>query len=832
MKNQHAGTKNTLCHSKEQIGIQVVCILTLGQIGSMIRKQVRPALIVFLLITLITGVLYPLVITGIAQVIFPVQANGNLIYHDGRVVGSALIGQPFTSPEYFWGRLSATSVVPYNSAVSSGSNLGPTNPALIDEVNARVDALHAADPSNTRPIPVDLVTSSGSGLDPDISVAAANYQISRIARERNLTESDVATLVAQQTQDKQFGLFGEPRVNVLKLNLALDYMSSHRITVTPATALQDGPSSLIFGLRMSDWVQLILFFVILAALIVPVGGFMAKVYSGERTVFSPIIDPVEKWILSVSGVNSGDEMEWKMFAVAMMVFSVMGISVVFVLQMVQQLLPLNPAHVGPIPWDLSLNTAVSFATNTNWQAYAGEAGVSYLTQMIGLAVQNYMSAAVGMAVLIAFIYGFSRRSVTTIGNFWVLLIRSVMILLPFCVIIALVLVSQGTVQTFNGPVNVPLLDPVKDSTGTLITTQTIPLGPAASQIAIKQLGTNGGGFFNANSAHPFENPTPVTNFLEILVILIIPTALCYTFGKMIGSARKGIAILIAMTLLFVPLLGLAVWSEVNGNPAFTPLGIDQIPSALQPGGNMEGKEVRFGPVQSAFFSVVTTVTSCGAVNSMHDSFMPLGGFVQMFDMQLGEIVFGGVGSGLYTMLIFVILAMFIAGLMVGRTPELYGKKIEPSEMTLTTIHILIPIFLILGLTAIAVLTVAGSSAVFNPGPHGFSEILYAFSSASQNNGSAFGGLSANSVFYNLATAFAMFFGRYAVAIITLALAGSFVAKKIVPVSDGTLSDHRPLFIVWLVFVVLVVGALTYLPALALGPVVEYLNMLAGGIIHV
>ena len=596
--------------------------------------------------------------------------------------------------------------------------------------------------------------------------------------------------------------------------------------------MQEAPSSLIFGLRLSDWFQLILFFVILAALIVPVGGFMAKVYSGERTFLSPIIDPVEKWILSASGVNSAEEMDWKMFAVAMMVFSVMGIAVVFVLQMVQQVLPLNPAHVGPVPWDLSLNTAVSFATNTNWQAYAGEAGVSYLTQMIGLAVQNYMSAAVGMAVLIAFIYGFSRRSATTIGNFWVLLIRSVMILLPFCVIIALVLVSQGTVQTFSGPVTVPLLDPVMDSTGTLVTTQTIPLGPAASQIAIKQLGTNGGGFFNANSAHPFENPTPVTNFLEILVILLIPTALCYTFGKMIGSARKGIAILIAMTLLFVPLLGLAVWSEVNGNPAFTPLGIDQIPSALQPGGNMEGKEVRFGPVQSAFFSVVTTVTSCGAVNSMHDSFMPLGGFVQMFDMQLGEIVFGGVGSGLYYHAHFR-NPCYVHRRADGRAdPELYGKKIEPSEMTLTTIHILIPIFLILGLTAIAVLTVAGSSAVFNPGPHGFSEILYAFSSASQNNGSAFGGLSANSVFYNLATAFAMFVGRYAVAIITVALAGSFVAKKIVPVSDGTLSDHRPLFIVWLVFVVLIVGALTYLPALALGPVVEYLNMLAGGIIHV
>ena len=797
----------------------------------MIRKQVKPALIVFLLITLITGVLYPLVITGIAQAVFPVQANGNLIYHDGRVVGSVLIGQPFTSPKYFWGRLSATSVVPYNSAVSSGSNLGPTNPALIDEVTARVDALHAADPGNKQPIPVDLVTSSGSGLDPEISIAAANYQIPRIARERNLTESDVAALVAQQTVRPQFGLLGETRVNVLKLNFALDDLSTHQITVTPTTGLQEGPSSLIFGLRISDWVQLILFFFILAALIVPVGGFMARIYSGEQTFLSPVIDPIERWILSASGVNSGEEMDWKMFAVSLMVFSVMGIAVVFVLQMVQQFLPLNPAHVGPVPWDLSLNTAVSFATNTNWQAYAGEAGVSYLTQMIGLAVQNYMSAAVGMTVLIAFIYGFSRKSGTTIGNFWVLLIRSVMILLPFCVIIAIILVSQGTVQTFNGPVTVPLLDPVTDSTGALVTTQTIPLGPAASQIAIKQLGTNGGGFFNANSAHPFENPTPLTNFLEILAILLIPAALCYTFGKMIGSARKGIAILIAMTLIFVPLLGIAVWSEVNGNPAFTPLGIDQIPAALQPGGNMEGKEVRFGPVQSAFWSVVTTVTSCGAVNSMHDSFMPLGGFVQLFAMQLGEIVFGGVGSGLYTMLIFVILAMFIAGLMVGRTPELYGKKIEPYEMTLTTIHILIPIFLILGLTTVAVLTDYGRSAVFNPGPHGFSEILYAFTSASQNNGSAFGGLSANSFFYNLSTALAMFFGRFAVAIITLALAGSFVAKKIVPVSDGTLSDHRPLFIVWLIFVVIIVGALSFLPALALGPLVEYLTMISGGIIH-
>lgn len=805
--------------------------MTTEPVHTMIRKQVKPALVLFFLLTFLVGIIYPLLITGIAQLVFPVQSNGNLIEHNGNIVGSVQIGQPFASPKYFWNRLSATSPVPYNSGISSGSNLGPTNPALLDAVKARVDALHAADPDNTRPIPVDLVTASGSGLDPDISIAAANYQVSRVARERNLSESDVMALVEQQTEYRQFGLFGEPRVNVLKLNLALDDLSSHRITVTPSTGRQEVPSPLVFGLRMTDWLQLILFFVVLACLIVPVGGFIAKVYTGERTFLSPVLDPVERWILSASGVNSGEEMDWKMFAVAMMVFSVIGIAAVFLLQSIQQFLPLNPAGVGAVPWDLSLNTAVSFATNTNWQAYAGETGASYLTQMIGLAVQNFMSAAVGMAVLIAFIHGFSRRSATTIGNFWVLLIRSVMILLPLCVIIALVLVSQGTVQTFSGPATVPLLDPVRDSTGALVTTQSIPLGPAASQIAIKLLGTNGGGFFNANSAHPFENPTPFANFLEVLAILIIPTALCYTFGKMIGSARKGIAILIAMTLIFVPLVGLTIWSEVNGNPAFTPLGIDQNPGYSQPGGNMEGKEVRFGVVQSAFFSVVTTVTSCGAVNSMHDSFMPLGGFVQMFDIQLGEVVFGGVGSGLYCMLIFVILAMFIAGLMVGRTPELYGKKIEPYEMTLTTIHILIPIFLILGLTTVAVLTEPGRSAVLNPGPHGFSEILYAFSSASQNNGSAFGGLAANSVFYNLTTAFAMFVGRYAVAIITLALAGSFVVKKIVPVTDGTLRDHRPLFIVWLVFVVIVVGALSFLPALSLGPVVEYLTMIAGGVIH-
>ena len=810
--------------------------MTPGDLPSLIRKQIKPALVIFFLLTLVTGIIYPLFVTGIAQVIFPVQANGNLIEHNGKVAGSAQVGQPFDSPGYFWGRLSATSPVPYNAGASSGSNLGPNNPALLDAVKARANALHASDPANAQLIPVDLVTTSGSGLDPDISIAAAEYQVPRIARERNLSIQNIHALVAQQIEPRQFGIFGEPRVSVLSLNLALDDLSAGMITVSSqpgswSSQLQQYSQPSVFGMRVSDWIQLLLFIGIIALCVVPLGGWMVKVFTGKPNFMTPVSAFVEQKFLALGGVDGSADMDWKEFAVALMVFSVPCVLGAFLLQLVQQYLPLNPAGLGPVSWDLALNTAVSFATNTNWQAYAPEVTVSYFTQMTGLAVQNFLSAAKGMAVLVALIFAFSRRSTTTIGNFWVLLIRSVMILLPLCLAIALVLVSQGVPQTFNGPVTVPLLDPVNDSNGMLVTTQTIPLGPVASQIAIKHLGTNGGGFYNANSAHPLENPSPFSNFLETLAILFIPTALCYTFGKMIGSGRKGIALLMAMTIIFLPLAGIAIWSELGGNPAFTALGIDQDPGHAQPGGNMEGKEVRFGIVPSAWFSVVTTVTSCGAVDSMHDSFMPLGGFVQLFDMQLGEVVYGGVGSGLYGMLVFAIIAMFIAGLMVGRTPELYGKKIEQDEMKISTIIILIPIFLILILTSFAVLTDAGRAGAFNPGPHGFSEILYAFSSASQNNGSAFAGISANSLFYNLTTAFCMFVGRYLVIILTLALAGSLVAKKIVPAGEGTLRDHRPLFIVWLVFVIIIVGALSFVPALSLGPIAEFLNMVAGGMIH-
>ena len=798
-----------------------------GHIPSIIRNQVKPALIIFFLLTLITGIFYPLVITIIAQVIFPVQANGNFIVHNGNIVGSALIGQPFTSPKYFWGRPSSTIPVPYNAGLSAGSNLGPSNPALVTVLNTRIEALHAADPANTLPIPVDLVTASASGLDPDISVAAAYYQVHRVAIQRNLSSDDVLVLVNSHIEPRQFWIFGEFRVNVLRLNLALDDMTA--TDAKPESSVQQYVSPPeTTGLRIPDWIALVLFFCVFVVTVVPLGRFIVNVINGEPHLLSRVSTPLENRLLAWSRVKADEEMDWKTFAVAMMVFSIIGILFLFALQLAQPFLPLNPAGVGSPSWDLALNTAVSFATNTNWQAYSGETGVSYLTQMMGLCVQNFTSAATGLAVLIGLTYGLSRRSASTIGNFWVLLIRSVMILLPVSVILALILVSQGAVQTLQGPVTIPLLDPVRDADGFLITTQTIPLGPAASQVAIKQLGVNGGGFFNANSAHPFENPTPFSNFVEIIAILLIPAALCYSFGRMAGAGRKGISILIAMTLIFVPLLGLAIWAELGGNPAFAGRGINQVTTDLQPGGNMEGKETRFGIMSSALFSVVTTSASCGAVNSMHDSYTPLGGLVQLLMMQFGEVVYGGIGSGLYGMLVFVIIAMFIAGLMVGRTPEYLGKKIEPQEMTIATFIILIPIFLILISTSAAVLVDAGRSAVLNPGPHGFSEILYAFTSAAQNNGSSFGGLGANSPFYNLLTAVCMFIGRFGIAILTLALAGSLVVKKIVPAGEGTLSDHRPLFIIWLVFVVIIIGVLSFLPALALGPIVEHL-ILGGGV---
>jgi potassium-transporting ATPase potassium-binding subunit len=585
---------------------------------------------------------------------------------------------------------------------------------------------------------------------------------------------------------------------------------------------------------------------VLLALAKPLGAYMARVYDGLPIGLDRVLGPLERLIYRLCGVRAGEEMGWKTYTIAMLLFNLFGFLAVYALQRFQGVLPLNPQGLGAVTPDSSFNTAASFASNTNWQGYGGETTMSYLTQMLGMTVQNFVSAASGMATMVALIRGLARRTAQTIGNFWVDLTRTTLyILLPLSLVLALIQVSQGVVQNFSAYQTVPLLQtttyeepkldaegkPLKDADGKVVTEtkdmqeQVLPMGPAASQIAIKQLGTNGGGFFNVNSSHPFENATPLSNFFEMLAILLISAALCYTFGRMVGDTRQGWAVLAAMTLIFVPLLALCVGSEQRGNPAFTPLGIDQTASELQTGGNMEGKEVRFGIANSALWATATTAASNGSVNSMHDSYTPLGGLVPLFMMQLGEVIYGGVGSGLYGMLVFAIIAVFVAGLMVGRMPEYLGKKIESYEMKMASLVILIPPLVVLGFTALAVVTAAGRATIFNPGTHGFSEVLYAYSSQGNNNGSAFAGLGANTPFYNLTGGIAMFIARYWLAIPTLAIAGSLARKKVVPVSPGTLPTHTPLFVVMLIGVVIIVGALTFIPALALGPIVEHLLMI-------
>ncbi len=572
--------------------------------------------------------------------------------------------------------------------------------------------------------------------------------------------------------------------------------------------------------------NLIQCFIFLAAIILcakPLGIYMARVYEGKSVGINKFFGPLESFFYKVCGVNPEQGMDWKTYAVVFMLFNGLGIFAVYAIQRFQYLLPLNPTAMSAVTPDSSFNTAVSFATNTNWQGYGGESTMSYLTQMLGLSVQNFFSAASGMAVLVALIRGFIKKQTSEIGNFWVDLVRTTLyILLPLSLIYAFVLVWQGVPQTFSPSQTVSLVQSTKDANGKEVNEQMLALGPVASQIAIKQLGTNGGGFFNVNSAHPFENPTALSNFLELVAILLIPGALCYTFGEMVRDRRQGWALLIAMLILFIPCLWICVHAEQAGNPALTKMGIDQSANAFQPGGNMEGKEARFGIANSAIWATATTAASNGSVNSMHDSFMPLGGLIPMWLIQLGEVIFGGVGSGLYGMIAFAIKAVFVAGLMVGRTPEYLGKKIEAYEVKMTSLIILIPCILVLLGTAVAVVSPGGKATIFNPGIHGFSEVLYAFSSAGNNNGSAFAGLGANNIFYNTALGLTMFFARYWLVIPTLAIAGSLAKKKIVPVSSGTLPTHTPLFVVFLVSVVFIVGALTFFPALALGPIVEHL----------
>lgn len=585
------------------------------------------------------------------------------------------------------------------------------------------------------------------------------------------------------------------------------------------------------------WIQMGLFLLVLVALVKPLGAFMARVYEGQPCGLDKPLGWLERLTYRFAGIKPDQPMNWKTYAIAVLLFNLLGGLVVYALQRLQGFLPLNPAHLGAVSPDLAWNTAISFISNTNWQSYSGETTMSYLTQMLGLTVQNFVSAATGMAVLVALIRGIRGKQTDNIGNFWVDLVRGTLyILLPLSFVLALILVSQGVVQTLSRYKKVPLIQPVSYVQSTTnaagktvhqtvwVKHQVLPLGPAASQIAIKQLGTNGGGFFGQNSAHPFENPNPLSNFLEVLAILLIPAALCYTFGRMVGDTRQGWAIFAAMMIIFVPLMIGCVWAEHSGNPKMAALGVNQSSSALTSGGNMEGKETRFGVTDSAIWATATTAASNGSVNSMHDSYTPLGGLVPMWLMELGEVIFGGVGSGLYGMLMFVIVAVFIAGLMVGRTPEYLGKKIEAFEMKMATICVLVPPALVLITAALACVTVMGTSAIENPGAHGFSEILYWASSVGNNNGSAFAGLGTNTPFYNIAGGIVMWISRYFLIIPTLALAGALARKKQVPVSSGTLPTHDALFTGWLVATVVLIGALTFLPALALGPIVEYLHL--------
>jgi K+-transporting ATPase ATPase A chain len=584
----------------------------------------------------------------------------------------------------------------------------------------------------------------------------------------------------------------------------------------------------------NGWLQIGIYLVILLALTKPMGVYMTRVFSGQKTFLDPVLRPVERLLYRVTGVDETREMPWTEYAIAMLLFSGVSMLLLYLIERVQQWLPWNPQHLATVAPDLAFNTAASFTTNTNWQNYSGESTMSYLTQMAGLAYHNFASAAVGVVLAIAVVRGIARRESKTIGNFWVDMTRCFLwILLPVCLVAALVFVSQGMIQNLRPYDTAKLVNPQTvetkgadgKTTTQVVTDQVIAQGPLASQEAIKEFGTNGGGFFNANSAHPFENPTPFTNFLQLLLIFTIPAGLTYTLGRMTGSPRHGWAVWAAMALLFLAGVTVAYWAEAKGNPLLR--GVDQRVSAMQPGGNMEGKEVRFGIADSALYATITTDASCGCVNSMHDSFMPLGGMVPLINIMLGEVVFGGVGAGLYGIIVFVILAVFIAGLMVGRTPEYLGKKIEAYDVKMAMLSVLIFCLSILAFTAIAVVNKFGTSSISNPGPHGLSQILYAYTSTTGNNGSAFGGLNGNTLWFNVSLAFATLLGRFIQHIPILAIAGNLARKRLVPASAGTFPVTTPLFTFLLISVILIVSALTFFPALSLGPILEHLLLRTG-----
>lgn len=779
---------------------------------NVLKKYIGPAILATVIFAVITGLFYPAFVTGVAQVVFPYQANGSIIVQNETIIGSELIGQNFAQDKYFHGRPSAAGAG-YDAMLSGGSNLGPSNPLLRQRITTEINESRLSEETNKDgTVPVDAVTTSGSGLDPDITLANALVQVPRVAKARNISEETVKGVVAQYVEGRDLGVFGEPRINVLKLNLALD--TGKTAPIVNANTFDHGNPQ-FFGI-----IQVIVIFVLLVIASYFLGTFLYNLVTGRPTKLTKRFERIESWFYRIMHIDPKEDMNWKTYTFCLLAFSFISFIFTYAILRVQEWLPLNPQGLANVNPDVALNTAISFGTNTNWQAYYGEQTMSYMSQMLALNFQNFISAAVGFVVALVLIRAITKRKKGKgLGNFWVDMTKIVMyVLIPICIVAALFFVSQGVPQTFNGPIHATTIEGAQ---------QIIPVGPVASQEAIKEFGTNGGGFFNANSAHPFENPTPLTNVAQIFLILLLSLSILVMFGRMARQLKQGVVLFIVCLIFLIPAVAVTTVYEQMGNHSLNTLGVDQSPSGLQAGGNMEGKEVRFGIYGSTMFAVATTSTSCGAVNSMHDSYTPIGGMIPLFLMLLGEVVPGGVGAGFFTLFMYVLITIFIAGLMVGRIPNYLGKKIGAFDIKMVVLILICIETTILVFAALSVMTPEGLSSITNPGPHGLSQILYAFGSAVGNNGSAFAGLNVATFWYLFTISLAMFFGRFLIIIPILAIAGSFAEKYIYPPTAGTLPTDNATFGAFLIGVIIIVTGLSFLPILVLGPILEHL-LLSGG----
>jgi K+-transporting ATPase ATPase A chain len=779
---------------------------------NVLKKYIGPAILSTVIFAVITGLFYPAFTTGVAQVVFPHQANGSIIIRNETIIGSELIGQNFTKNKYFHGRPSAAGAG-YDATLSGGSNLGPSNLLLHQRIKTDINESHLGGETNKDgTVPIDAVTASGSGLDPHITLANALIQVPRVAKVRGISEETLRGLVAQHVEGRDFGVFGEPRINVLKLNIALDTVTTAPI-ISP-NALNHGDPQ-FFGI-----IQAIVIFVLLIIASYFLGTYLFNIVTGQPTKLMKRFERIESLFYRILHINPKEDMNWKTYAFCVLTFSFISFVFTYAILRVQGWLPLNPQGLANVKPDVAFNTAISFGTNTNWQVYSGEQTMSYMSQMLALTFQNFMSAAVGIVVALALIRGITKRKKGKgLGNFWVDMTKIVMyVLIPICIVAALFFVSQGVPQTFGGPIHATTMEGAQ---------QIIPVGPVASQEAIKEFGTNGGGFFNANSAHPFENPTPLSNVVQIFLLLLLPLSILVMFGRMARQLKQGLVLFIVVLIFLIAAITVTTFEEQMGNRSLNTLGVDQSPSGLQAGGNMEGKEVRFGTYGSTMFAIATTSTSCGAVNSMHDSYTPLGGMIPMVLILLGEVVPGGVGAGFFSMFMYILITIFIAGLMVGRIPNYLGKKIISFDIKMTVLILISIETTILVLTALSVVTPDGLASITNPGPHGLSQILYAFGSGVGNNGSAFAGLNAATLWYIILTALAMFIGRFFIIVPMLAIAGSFAEKYIYPPTAGTLPTDNATFGVFLIGVIIIVAGLSFLPILVLGPILEQL-LLSGG----